>query len=214
MHGVLTEILMNYLSFSIHGNADGHNELLEMLTGLLSFFEGLTSNGGGANSTNFLEGIAALANIHPVLVHFPIAFLSLFVVIDLIGTARKKSEWRNFAAGFLYLGTVFAALTVWAGFHAAETVPHGHNVHEIMERHEHLGISILGLSLALSAWRLRRPVNGFGIYNVLSIILAGILIFGADLGGLMVYKYGVAVQAVTVSSEDRHHHDDSPRKSM
>jgi uncharacterized membrane protein len=197
---------MNYLSFSIHGNADGHNELLEMLTGILGFFEGLTANGGGANGSNFLEGISSLANIHPLLVHFPIAFLSLFVVIDLIGTTTKKSDLRKFAGGLLYLGTFFAGLTVWAGFHAAETIQHGHNVHEIMERHEHLGISILGLSLALSAWRLRRSVEGFGIYNVLSIILAGVLIFGADLGGLMVYKYGVAVEAVTVSPEDSHHH--------
>jgi uncharacterized membrane protein len=198
---------MNYLSFSIHGNADGHNELLEMLTGLLGFFEGLTANGGSSNGSNFLEGISSLANIHPLLVHFPIAFLSLFVVVDLIGTRTKKPDLRKFAGNLLYLGTFFAVLTVWAGLHAAETVPHGHNVHEIMERHEHLGISILGLSLALSAWRLRRPVEGWGIYNFLSVILMGMLIFGADLGGLMVYKYGVAVKAVTVSSEDSHHHD-------
>ncbi|MGB4497422.1 MAG: DUF2231 domain-containing protein [Methylococcaceae bacterium] len=197
---------MNYLSFSIHGNADGHNELLEMLTGILGFFEGLTANGGSSNGFNFLEGISSLANIHPLLVHFPIAFLSLFVLIDLIGTVQKKPDLRKFAGNLLYLGTLFAGLTVWAGFHAAETIPHGHNVHEIMERHEHLGLSILGLSLALSAWRLRRPVDSFGIYNMLSIILAGVLILGADLGGLMVYKYGVAVEAVTVSPEDSHHH--------
>ncbi len=197
---------MNHLSFYIHGNADGHNELLEMLTGLLGFFEGLTTNGGSSNHSDFLEGISSLANIHPLLVHFPIAFLSLFVLVDLMGTAQKKSEWRKFAGHLLYLGTAFAGLTVWAGFHAAETIPHGHNIHDIMERHEQLGVSIFALSLALSAWRLRRPVEGFGIYNLLSIILAGVLVFGADLGGLMVYKYGVAVQAVTVSPEDAHHH--------
>lgn len=198
---------MNYLSFSVHGNADGHNELLEMLTGVLGFFEGFTTNGGDSNGSHFLEGISSLVNIHPLLVHFPIAFLSLFVVIDLIGTARKHSELRRFAGGLLYLGTFFTIFTVWAGFHAAGTVPHGHNVHDMMERHEQLGISILGLSLALSAWRLRRPVDGFGIYNVLSLILAGVLILGADLGGLMVYKYGVAVEAVTVSPKDSHHHE-------
>jgi uncharacterized membrane protein len=196
---------MNTLSFYIHGNADGHNEILEMLTGFLAFFEGLTANGGASNSSSFLGGITSLANIHPLLVHFPIALLSLFVVVDLIGTAAKKIKWRNFASGLLYLGTVFAGLTVWAGFIASDTVPHGHNVHDIMERHEQLGISILALSAALSAWRLRRPVNGWGIYNALTVILLCVIIFGADLGGLMVYKYGVAVEAVTVSSEDSHH---------
>ncbi len=197
---------MNYLSFSVHGNADGHNELLEMLTGLLGFFEGLTSNGGASNGSNFLEGITSLANIHPLLVHFPIAFLSAFIVVDFIGTAMKNAAWREFASGLLYLGTVFAVFTVFAGFQAAETIPHGHNVHDIMERHEQLGMSILALSLALSAWRLRRPVESWGFYNLLSIILAGVLICGADLGGLMVYKYGVAVQAVAVSPDDTHHH--------
>lgn len=196
---------MNTLSFYIHGNADGHNEILEMLTTFLAFFEGLTINGGASNNSNFLEGITSLANIHPLLVHFPIALLSLFVAVDLIGTAAKKTKWRNFASGLLYLGTVFAGLTVWAGFIASDTVPHGQNVHDIMERHEQLGISILALSAALSAWRLRRPVNGWGIYNALTVILLGVIIFGADLGGLMVYKYGVAVEAVTVSSEDSHH---------
>jgi uncharacterized membrane protein len=196
---------MNHLSFYIHGNADGHNELLEMLTSFLAFFEGLTSNGGASNGANFLEGISSLANIHPLLVHFPIAFLSLFVAVDFLGTAAKKTEWRSFASGLLYLGTLFAILTVWAGFHAAETVPHGHNVHEIMERHQQLGLSILALSMALTAWRLRRPVEGWGIYNLLTMILLGVIIFGADLGGLMVYKYGVAVDAVSVSDEDKQH---------
>lgn len=200
---------MNQLAFYIHGNADGHNELLENLTGLLSFVEGFATSGGASNHITFLAGLANLANIHPLLVHFPIAFLSLFVLIDFVGTASKKMALRQFAGSLLYLGAFFSILTVIAGLSAAQTVPHGHNVHEIMERHEHLGISILGLSLALSAWRLRRPIEGWGIYNVLSIVLAGILIFGADLGGLMVYKYGVAVEAVTVSSEDSHHHHEN-----
>jgi uncharacterized membrane protein len=197
---------MNNLSFSIHGNADGHNEILEMLTGLLGFFEGLTATGGTSNNFSFLEGVTSLANIHPLLVHFPIAFLSLFVVVDLIGTAMKKMEFRQFAAGLLYLGTIFAGFTVWAGMHAAETIPHSHNVHEMMERHEHLGISIFALSAALSAWRLRRPVEHWGIYNFFTLVLLGILILGADLGGLMVYKYGVAIEAVVVSPEDILHH--------
>jgi hypothetical protein len=68
-------------------------------------------------------------------------------------------------------------------------------------------VSILALSAALSAWKLRRTVEGWGLYNALTVILLGVILFGADLGGLMVYKYGVAVQAVGVSSEEAHHHE-------
>ena len=197
---------MNHLSFYIHGNADGHNELLEILTSFLAFFEGATTHGSN-NGPSLFIGLSELANIHPLLVHFPIALLSLFVVIDMFGTAMHKPTWRQFASGLLYLGTIFAGFTVWAGFMAADTVPHGHNVHDIMERHKQLGISILALSAALSAWKLRRTVQGWGVYNVFTLVLLGVIIFGADLGGLMVYKYGVAVQAVSVSSEEAHHHE-------
>jgi uncharacterized membrane protein len=197
---------MNHLSFYIHGNADGHNELLEVLSSFLAFFEGATTHGSNSGPSLFI-GLSELANIHPLLVHFPIALLSLFVVFDILGTAMHKPTWRQFASGLLYLGTIFAGFTVWAGFMAADTVPHGHNVHDIMERHKQLGISILALSAALSAWKLRRTVEGWGVYNAFTLVLLGVIIFGADLGGLMVYKYGVAVQAVSVSSEEAHHHE-------
>lgn len=197
---------MNHLLFSVHGNADGHNELLETLMNVLAFFDGTSSTANSMQDSSFLEGISSLLNIHPLLVHFPIAFLSLFVVFDLLGTAIKKIELRHFSGYLLYLGTFFAVLTVLSGLNAAETVPHGHNVHEIMERHEHLGISIAALAISLTTWRLRRTVEGWGIYNFLSVVLLGIIILGADLGGLMVYKYGVAVPIVTISPEDSHHH--------
>jgi hypothetical protein len=68
-----------------------------------------------------------------------------------------------------------------------------------MEHHEHLGISVLSLATALSAWRLFSkglivgPANT--LYLLLAAILAALLAFAADLGGLMVYKHGVSVQA-------------------
>lgn len=198
---------MNHLSFYIHGNADGHNELLEMLTHFLALFEGAATH--ESPTPSLLPGLAQLANSHPLLVHFPIALLSLFVVIDLLSTVMRKTAWHHFASGLLYLGTLFAGLTVWAGFIAADTVPHGHDVHDIMERHEQLGVSILALSAGLSTWRLRRPVGSSGVYHALAVILLGVIIFGADLGGLMVYQYGVAVNAVRVSAQEAHHHDDN-----
>jgi uncharacterized membrane protein len=62
----------------------------------------------------------------------------------------------------------------------------------------------------LSAWRLisggliRGGANSF--FLVLSVLLCVLMALGADLGGLMVYQYGVAVKAAPVL-ESGHDHE-------
>ncbi len=189
----------NFLSFQIHGGADHGGGVAETISNLLIALEGGTDQGPSGVLSSFLPGIASLDNIHPLLVHFPIAFLSAFFFLDLASTLLKKPQGRVIAGGLLYLGAVSAIFTVMAGFNAADTVAHGENVHNIMEDHEHIGVSILSLSLGLAAWRLKSGggLSGLknGIYLTLSALLFGLIIQGADLGGLMVYHYGVAVKA-------------------
>ena len=187
----------NFISFQIHGG-EHHDGLLESVESLLSSLEGGAA--GSSTSTelfsNLLPGIANLDNIHPLLVHFPIALLSSFFIVNLIAHFVKKEPLQTVATWLLYLGAFSAIFTVLAGFSAAESVEHSENVHDIMEHHEDVGISILSLSLGLSAWRIKTGVlQGWknGTFLTLSALLFGLIIQGADLGGLMVYKYGVAV---------------------
>ena len=200
----------NFLSFQIHGNADHGGGIVESVSSLLAFFENLTTQGPGDILSSLLPGIAGMDNIHPLLVHFPIAFLSVFFVLDVIATLAKKPQWRAVAGWFLYVGTIAAVFTVIAGFMAADSVVHGGNVHEIMESHEHFGLSVLSLAIALSAWRIKSGGLIRGGANSLFLLLAAMLcvlmLLGADLGGLMVYQYGVAVKAVPVI-EGGHDHD-------
>jgi uncharacterized membrane protein len=202
---------MNNLSFYIHGNAEHGNGILDLLTHVLGLFDGLTIV-NPENGFYFLLGLFEIANIHPLLVHFPIAFLTFFVIIDLLGTVVQKNVWRVFASSMLYIGMLTTVVTVWAGLRASETVPHGHEVHDVMTLHQNFGIAILVLGLIMSALRLRHSPKGWGIHSFFSILLLTLLIMGADLGGQMVYKYGVAVQAVMVSPNDHHHHDDSTNR--
>jgi uncharacterized membrane protein len=95
--------------------------------------------------------------------------------------------------------------TVAAGFLAADTVAHGHNVHDIMERHEHFGVSVLGIASLLSVWRMKTSGGGNILFVILSALLCVLMALGADLGGLMVYRYGVAVQAAPVPADDHVH---------
>jgi len=201
----------NFLSLQIHGGAD-HNGVAEAVANLLTFIEGLTTKSPPEIFATIMPGIANMDNIHPLLVHFPIALLTSFFAVDLLGSLMKKLHWRNAASFFLYLGTVAAAFTVLAGFNAADSVAHGQNVHDIMENHEHFGISVLSLAVVLSLWRVisRGSIQGGAnvFFQILSTLLVIIMILGADLGGLMVYHYGVAVDAVPLpENSPAHDHD-------
>jgi uncharacterized membrane protein len=210
--------MTNFLSFQVHGGGIGGG-VAANLESLLVFLESLSGKTPPEMFSAILPGIAAMDNIHPLFVHFPIAFFTAFSLLDVIGALAKKAKWRYVASWLLYLGTVAAAFTVVAGLFAADSVEHGEDVHEIMERHEHIGVAVLSLSLFLSAWRLKQ----WGLHsksgNTLFLCLAGflcvLLSLGADLGGLMVYQYGVSVKSAPVSernSEDAlmQHEQDNP----
>ena len=202
----------NFLAFQVHGNADNQG-LSGLLDAVLTFLDGLLSKSAGEIFVAFMPGITSFDNLHPLLVHFPIAFLSCFVLIDFVASLAKKPQWREFAGGLLYLGTAMALFTVIAGFIAANSVAHDDNVHAIMERHEVFGVTILSLAVVLSAWRLKCGDQLQGEMNILYLILSALLglglVLGADLGGLMVYQYGVSVKAIpesVVGSYKQHTH--------
>lgn len=204
-----------FLSFQVHGGAD-HGGIADSVGSLLAFLEQLPNHDAPGIFSLLMPGIAGMENIHPLLVHFPIAFLSTFFALDIVGTLAKKRDWRNVASWLLYLGTIAAGFTVIAGFVAANTVPHGGNVHDIMERHEHYGIWVLSLAALLSVWRWKSGGIVVGAANGFFLVVAGLLCvlmaLGADLGGLMVYQYGVAVKAAPISEaairEHVHNQDD------
>lgn len=162
------------------------------------------------NVSEWLPGVAAMANVHPLVVHFPIALLSAFVVVEAGAWLLGRENWRVAASALLYLGTLGAAGAVTAGWLAAQTVPHGDAVHDILERHEHIGFTVLTLAILLSVWRLWRG-RRFGrferaIHFLLALLMAGIMTVGVDLGGLMVYGHGVGVRGIDADMESHDHH--------
>lgn len=200
----------NLFSFQVHAGNDIANGVIAMVNELLPFFEGLMDKGWRDIFSTIMPGVSGLNNIHPLLVHFPIAFLSAFFVVDVAGTLAKKSHWRSVASWFLYFGAVATVFTVISGFMAANSVAHGGNVHDLMERLEQLGILVLFLVIVLSIWRMisgsliRGAANSF--FLILSALLCVLLIVSSDLGGLLVYKYGVGVEAVQ-QADDGHVHE-------
>lgn len=166
--------------------------------------------------SEWLPGVAAMANIHPLFVHFPIALLTGFVAVEAGAVLSGRSDWRAAASALLYLGTLGATGAVAAGWLAAQTVPHGEAVHDILERHEHLGFTVLSLAVFLSGWRLWRG-RRFGRLErwghfLLALLMTGFMTAGADLGGLMVYGHGVGVSVVRVEPGSHRHHAPEARE--
>lgn len=160
---------------------------------------------------NPMGGIATMgANIHPLLVHFPIALLISFLAVEAWGMLFKQPGARQLASGLLYLGAAGAVVTAATGLIAAESVPHGAVVHDLMEWHMRAGLTVATLSVALAVWRAIGgiPVSAMArtLSLLLMVILAVVLVLGADLGGMMVYQHGVGVKSLQEPTGEGHQH--------
>ncbi len=204
----LIEWSASFVGVVFHVHSGGGLGLVEMVDRFLAAVSNIELSGLGRL---LLPGVSEMANVHPLLVHFPIALLTAFLIVELLAVIFKKENLEIVASWMLYLGTLGAMATVAAGWLAAQSIPHGSAVHDVMETHETLGFSVLALAVVLSLWHLfaGAPVSimGRALHLLLAFVMVGLLTAGADLGGLMVYKYGVAVKAVP--QPENHDHSGS-----
>lgn len=100
-------------------------------------------------------------------------------------------------------------MAIIAGYRAAATVVHGGEVHAILQVHQIYGLIVTALALVLAFWRLKnnspKHLMANVFHQIISVLLCIFLTLGADLGGLMVYKYGVGVASVTPTADSQEH---------
>lgn len=147
--------------------------------------------------TGLMPGLNTMANVHPLLVHFPIALFFCYVLAEALALLTRRESLRQAASWMLYFGTLGAAATVVTGLLAAGMVEHDEAVHALMERHEQYGIAVLASAVGLSLWRGWRGGRfspwGSAIHFGGAVTLAVLVTLGADLGGMMVYGHAVGV---------------------
>ena len=146
-----------------------------------------------------LPGASQLQNYHPLLVHFPIAFIygaALFYFVAWI-LGNDSLKWAGF--WMLLLGALSAGVTLASGFYAAPGLMISQSVRDqLLQHHKHLMVAASIVTGVLTLWALAArpmPLRGrivflFGLLVVLCLIAAG-----ADLGGEMVYGYNAAGSA-------------------
>ena len=102
-----------------------------------------------------LPGVQHLQNIHPLVVHFPIAFLVGAALFYFLSWIFRNQTFAATAFLLLILGTLAAGAAVGTGLYGEEGVMVSRSVREhLLEVHEELMLVTLGLSIVLTAWAL------------------------------------------------------------
>jgi uncharacterized membrane protein len=146
-----------------------------------------------------LPGVQHLQNIHPLVVHFAIAFLMGAALFYFLALIFRKDTFATTAFLLLILGTFSACVAAGTGLYAEEGVMVSLSVREhLLEQHEQLMLATTGLSIALTIWAVISrpfPKKGRIIFLLLFLVVVGVMSLGADYGARMVYDYNAGGSA-------------------
>ena len=138
-------------------------------------------------------------NVHPLIIHFPIAVLSIAVLFDFIFQIWDRS-WLSINCLSIYiLGTVSALAAFLTGQYAADNVNMPMQAeltvsnHSDMAKYTLLFFSLYSIIRAIYWWKLKpNPIFKVSFF-ILALLGLFLLFQTADLGGKLVYKYGVGI---------------------
>jgi len=146
-----------------------------------------------------LPGASQLQNYHPLIVHFPIAFIYGAALMYFLASMLANENLKWTALWMLALGALGAAAALLSGFYAAPGLMVSESVRdELLRHHKQLMVTASVITGALTLWAIAaRPMPTRGRYIFLAGLIAvlGLITAGADLGGEMVFSYNAGGSA-------------------
>ena len=139
-----------------------------------------------------------MSNIHPLIVHFPIALIIVVFILDFLGAAGRRQSLIS-AANILSIFAALAAVAaVVTGLIAEESVWHTDEAQELIELHETIGFAVLGAALISLLYRpalKKKKKKGSLLWVAVIISLVAAILVGYEgyLGGEIVYRHGAGV---------------------
>ena len=144
-------------------------------------------------------GAQHLQNIHPLVIHFPIAFLMGAALLYVAAWLLKSDRFAHSAFVVLVLGALSLAVAVATGLYAEQGVMLALSVREqLLQPHKTYMLSTLAVCMALTIWAIAArpfPKRGRLLFLFLCLVMIGVMTVGADFGGRMVYDYNAGGSA-------------------
>ena len=141
-----------------------------------------------------------IPNIHPFVVHFPIALLVIAVLFDLARLWFREQSWLQNTVITLYsTGTVGLIAAFWSGRQAVDTVSVTGDAVPVVTSHEDWALYTLiffGIFTAIRLWTWWKELEKGWVLPALivpALIGTGMLWYTGEQGAKLVYKHGVAV---------------------
>ena len=130
--------------------------------------------------------------IHPSVVHFPIALTIVGALFSVLYVATKKDWMRWFAPLLLSLALAGAVTAYFTGQSASDRAEKIGVPEKAIEEHEESGLWALG-SIAVACllgWATHARRKGAWVAMILTLVAASIVVRTAHLGGRLVYVHG------------------------
>lgn len=144
-------------------------------------------------------GVDHLQNIHPLVVHFPIAFLIGSALLYVLALLLRRDVLATSALALLVLGALGAAAAAGTGLYAEDGVMIARSVRtRLFHEHKQYMLWTTALSFVLSGWAIIAPPlpkKGRALFLFLLVTMLVVMTLGGDFGARMVYDYNAGGNA-------------------
>ncbi len=139
------------------------------------------------------SGAQHLQNVHPLVIHFPLAFLVGAALFYFGAWVFRNEDFAIVAFWVLLAGAASLAVAVATGLYAEQGVMVHLSVRtQLLAPHKRLMLVTSGLCAVLTGWAIVArpfPRQGRWLFLFLCLMMIGVMTVGADFGGRMVYDY-------------------------
>ncbi|MDA0379079.1 MAG: hypothetical protein O2899_06265, partial [Bacteroidetes bacterium] len=147
-------------------------------------------------------------NLHPLVIHFPIALLFTAALVDTLGILWRRSDFLRRGAFSLYLlGTIAVAAAWFTGTKAADSVFLATDANALLTEHADLGelmLYVFGgyalVRLLTFTLNLEERAGVRAIVWLIGLGGVGLTWYTAEHGAELVFRHGAGVQAVSTEA--------------